>query len=789
MPRFSLNLRPWRLRTKLIVALALVFLPILLLVSLSHLQDLEDRRASRAESLSSIDKTVAASLDGFAQDLETLSESAAITLGLAAEAGVPLNQDNFGSYFATLATTYGARSIFITDLDGRVIAGSQGNVGFDVSQRPYLVGLREGADTVWSGALAGQLSGQTTLAYGRRVLSSDGRTLAYLMVAFYPPRIQERIPPELPQDTNVTLIDNNGVVLINSANPPETPTFDISNTPFYERVRSTPSIQVKNETTPFDEGERYGAFERVERTGWIVGISRPSSAIDGPLEARFQRDLAILTMVLLAGLAVMMFIASRLSRPVSLLAASAEALERGESPRLDSLDLDPDFQRLQHSMQRMGRAIRDRETVLIEEKQNAERLANQLNRLHASRNALSTLAPPEDICRIVLSEAVKALGASRGAILLTDENGDELTTVATFGDQSSPTQQTNTAIQLSLGRNGQAPLNGPLFLEDARTQIDQYLDPTSRGSLAGAAAAALVPLVAESQTLGMLVLLSDAPRDFPEDEQDLAKAFAAQAAQSLHRAQLYEGEQEARRRLEVANSTLAHSNQAKDEFLGIIAHELRTPLTTVYGSARLLNNKTIEIGADETSDLINGIELEAAKMSQLVENLLLLARSELGRQPTLVPIDIPEVVHQAIADFSRMFPSRHVDVEVHLTSEILDSDETSVRQVVFNLLTNSAKYSPLDKPIEITIEDAPGAISLTVRDHGPGVNAEELPLIFESFYRSAGAKSAPGKGIGLAVCRRLVESLGGSISARQCEPTGLAVSFALPKTNPDLEKG
>jgi signal transduction histidine kinase len=113
--------------------------------------------------------------------------------------------------------------------------------------------------------------------------------------------------------------------------------------------------------------------------------------------------------------------------------------------------------------------------------------------------------------------------------------------------------------------------------------------------------------------------------------------------------------------------------------------------------------------------------------------------------------------------------------------DVVKSDETSLRQVLYNLLSNAAKYSSASSQIEVVISKQGDNVQFSVRDRGPGVKPEELALIFESFYRSPGtAGLVAGKGIGLAVCRRLVESLGGRIWAQAREGGGLEVTFSVP---------
>src|SRR5205814_9485869 len=137
-------------------------------------------------------------------------------------------------------------------------------------------------------------------------------------------------------------------------------------------------------------------------------------------------------------------------------------------------------------------------------------------------------------------------------------------------------------------------------------------------------------------------LAFDKTREFPQEDVDLIFAFANQAAQAIHRARLFETEKLAREELE-------RSNQAKDEFLGIIAHELRTPVTTIFGASRLLNDPRRRIPEEAKEDLIENLDHEAERLVRLVENLLLLARSELGKRPEKENFSVPGLAESVVA--------------------------------------------------------------------------------------------------------------------------------------------
>jgi signal transduction histidine kinase len=768
-----------RLRTRLGVALLLAFVPIFVLIVVAHREELRDRRESRIQSLEAINQTIAASLDGFARDLATFSQSAGITVALTAEGGAPLNQSTLGPYFVQLAQTYGVRSIFITGEDGRVLAGTAGNIGFDVSSRAYFQALRAGKEEVWSGALAGQESGQTTLAYGRVVKGTSGQRLAYLFVAFYPPRLSDRLPLGLPEDANVSLIDNGGIMLLSTEDLDLTrPTVDVSGSEVFNTASSGQSITVRDGPTPTDSGNRYGVFVPVKSTGWVVGLTRPASAVDGPLESRYRRDLLIIAAAFLIAFAAVMALSSRLIRPLTDLAASASLIARGEAPPPVRPASDRDVHELQQAMTAMASAIESREERLREETRAAERLSNQLARLHASRNALATLMPPDEITAVVVREAMGATGATTGAVVIPDDETSQFRLSATAGYAPEVNSGLDGLSTLIVSPMSDALKSSRVVsFSTAEELIRNYPATAHLKRGARTEAGAFLPLRVEGKVLGVLLLGFSEQKAFAQDELDLMFAFANQAAQALHRATLYDESQKAR-------AELSRSIEAKDEFLGMLAHEMRTPITTIYGSARLLNSGR-PFPEEARSELIAGVEQEADRLAKLIENLLLLARLEVGQQPAQEQIIISKLVSDVLINFHRSYPGRHVDLVCSESLSVV-SEPVSLGQVLFNLLTNAAKYTQTDSPIEVFVESGDSRVVFHVRDRGAGVASEELNLIFQSFYRSADAsRTAPGQGIGLAVCRRLVESMGGEIVATPRIGGGLDVNFWIPVRSAD----
>jgi signal transduction histidine kinase len=768
------------LRTRLALALLAVFVPVSILVFVSHLENLEDQRQQRAESLGTIGETIAAVVDGFSRDLESFSLSTSITLSEIAslppsDSGqTAFRQETLGPYFAHLSESYGIlRAIFVTDLDGRVLASDSGESnGLDLSGRSYIQALKNGAETVWSEAVNGLQTGQSTIAYGRVIATNTGEPRYFLIIAFYPQSLATRLPGDLPPDAHVSLIDANGVVMYNSTNTdPQAPLEDVSSSPLFQQARDGSTVLIQSEPTPLDSNDRYGAFVPLERTGWIVGFSRPASVVDGPVEARFRRDVAIVGGILAGGFVAMYFIASRLARPLTTLAQAAGAISRGEKPTTPVHATDAEVNQLVEAMEGMSRAVEERETLLRAQ-------TRVLETLEAVGEALATEL---DFTKAVtsISEAGIALtGAqSAGFFHKASAESDQLTLLGLAGGYAFPLAEDDPLVAQTL--SGQM-----LYVPDIASSPGAPRILASDGSVVAKSLLGLPLKSRQGDSFGGLFLLHSKAGAFTEEHQRLALGLARRASVVIENAGLYGEAKE-------VQEELRRANQAKTEFIGVMSHELRTPITTIYGGARLLHNRRKSLQDDAAEEMIASIEEEAERLYRLVENLLALARSDLGQEvvPDVVPIG--PVIDQTVRQFTNRHPGRPVEVHLEEQLPLALAETTYVQQVLHNLITNSDKYSDTGLPIEIDVKASNDEITVSVLDHGPGVPAEEIDQIFESFYRSQRtARQASGKGLGLTVCKRLIEVMGGRIWARQREGGGLEVAFALPvaaEGEPELE--
>jgi PAS domain S-box-containing protein len=218
--------------------------------------------------------------------------------------------------------------------------------------------------------------------------------------------------------------------------------------------------------------------------------------------------------------------------------------------------------------------------------------------------------------------------------------------------------------------------------------------------------------------------------------------------------------------------------EVKEEFLGLVSHELRTPLTIILGLANVVTRKGLSPEEVQAANL--EIRESAEHLAQLLESMLVLAR--LGEEvPTLEPLRVDRTVQQVVDRHLEVAPSRSISVDIRTADSLVDGHEPWLKQVISNIVGNAEKYSPPEGRIEVVVEADDGRVVVRVFDEGGGVDTADLPHLFEAFYRSKRAVDQPGGlGLGLAVCKRLVELMGGEIWARDRSGQGAEFGFALP---------
>jgi signal transduction histidine kinase len=219
----------------------------------------------------------------------------------------------------------------------------------------------------------------------------------------------------------------------------------------------------------------------------------------------------------------------------------------------------------------------------------------------------------------------------------------------------------------------------------------------------------------------------------------------------------------------------------RDAFLSLLSHELRTPMTAVYGGVTLLQRVGDKLDAATRNELRADIVFEADRLARLIEDLLVLARIdagvELGQEPALLQHIVLQVIN-------RDHPGelgKTIRVAADPGLPPVRGDETSIQQVVHNLISNAIKYSPDGSGVDVQVAAGDDEVLVRVLDRGRGLPADDAAHVFEPFYRgSATERMVGGIGIGLFVCQRLVEAMGGRLWTTPREGGGSEFGFALP---------
>jgi len=231
------------------------------------------------------------------------------------------------------------------------------------------------------------------------------------------------------------------------------------------------------------------------------------------------------------------------------------------------------------------------------------------------------------------------------------------------------------------------------------------------------------------------------------------------------------------------------SRRMRDAFAGVVSHELRTPITTIFGLSHLLRQRYRTLDPEAVEQQLGDIEAESDRLRRLTEDLLVLSRAEGGRLDVAQdPINLRHVIDLAVESERRRAPDRHFLVEIASHLPPVLGEETHVEQVLRNYLSNAVKYSPARTTITIRAETSGDGVGVRVVDEGAGLPAGPSDRLFDLFYRAADAvHQASGAGIGLFVCRELVQAMGGRVWAHRL-PGGSEFGFVLPaaEVDPDV---
>jgi two-component system sensor histidine kinase KdpD len=396
-------------------------------------------------------------------------------------------------------------------------------------------------------------------------------------------------------------------------------------------------------------------------------------------------------------------------------------------------------------------------TVRVREQADAARQREQDNAtLYALSRDLAVAADDKDILRALKTNAALVFDR-RVMILLPEKTGQDLTPIA---DDNSELAENEYAVALWAYEHGQTAGRDTDTLPAAKMRF--------------------VPLKTARGILGVIgVTRNDESKPLSPSQRRMFDTFASLVATAIERIQLAD----AARQAQVRQAT----EELQNALLNSISHDLRTPLVSITGALTSLQEDAALDDATRHA-LIENARGETERLNRLVGNLLDMTRVEAGAlHLRLEPSDMQDAIGSALEQLERRAQGREIRVQLPEDLPLVPMDFTLIVQVLVNLIDNALKYS--QAPIEIRAHAQSAQIQVQVMDRGIGIPVEALPHIFDRLYRVQRPEMVSGTGMGLAICKGIVEAHGGTITAENRLGGGTLMTFTLPLKNiSDAEK-
>ncbi|MBI5564734.1 MAG: response regulator [Chloroflexi bacterium] len=426
--------------------------------------------------------------------------------------------------------------------------------------------------------------------------------------------------------------------------------------------------------------------------------------------------------------------------------------------------------------QRLTRVVPITRRALRNAAERAERQQREreLEAIASMSAALRTAMTRAEMLPVVMEQVSALLKVDGAAVLRRDPVTSEAIVEMCSGVITS--DRIGQRLPAGAGIVGQVMATGEPYLTNAAGHDSTWVWPQPLGSIS---ALACVPLMVQNHTLGALWIGRTTP--VTGSEVRVLGAIGDIAASALHRAALFD-ELETRvadrtRELTEANQRLQELDRLKDQFVSNVNHELRSPLTSIKLYLELL-----EVGKPEKREqYVKVLQREANRLQNLIEDMLNLARLDLQAVPLhLEPIDVQAMLEELVADRATLAAASGLTLTYARETEarLAFGDDQLLSQVATNLLANAINYTPRDGAVSVVValsqRDDGEWLTFTVRDNGRGISAEDLPHLFERFYRGEVGRTsgAAGTGLGLAICHDIVERLGGQITVESAPEQG-----------------
>jgi signal transduction histidine kinase/HAMP domain-containing protein len=710
-----------------------------------------------------------------------------------------------------VTSTSDSEELFILDLDGRV-ALSTDKTHEGQSRADELYFIQGKSSTYVQNVYPSRLTGKPTITIATPLFDQDKRRVGVLASHLNLGRIDRIILERtgLGSSGETYLVDTSNVFVSESgvggqtvskagsvhSEGIDTALRGIDGSGLYLNYQGTPVIGLyrwvdDRQVALIAEMSQAEAFAPARRLAWTIFV------------------IALISVGLLA--VGVYFLARQFARPILAITDTATQVAAGDLTRIAPVLTEDEVGVLARAFNQMTRQLRalyeDLERKVAErtaelthanarlqqeiaERVRAEEALRQQNEylaaLHETTLGLMSRLELKDLLETLVRRAGQLLGTPHGFIYLVASDEAELERqvgVGIFHDDTAPRL-----------RRGEG-LSGKVWESGKPLVVDNY-DVWSGRSPSGIQlihAMAGVPLHSGSKVVGVLALASErgSNRTFSEDEVKLLSRFAQLASIALDNARLYTAAQEAKEAADAAN-------EAKSTFLAGVSHELRTPLTSILGFAKIIqkrlesrifpvvnaHDEKTERAVRQVSENLDIIVAEGERLTALINDVLDLAKIEAGKvEWHMQPLSVSDIIERATAATVALFERKPLELikEVEDGLPEIVGDRDRLIQVVINLISNAVKFADQGS-VTCRATQVNGEILISVIDTGVGIAEADLPRVFERFTQVGDTLTdkPKGTGLGLPICKEIVEYHGGRIWVKSELGRGSDFSFTLP---------
>ncbi|MEX0803064.1 MAG: GAF domain-containing sensor histidine kinase, partial [Candidatus Binatia bacterium] len=411
-----------------------------------------------------------------------------------------------------------------------------------------------------------------------------------------------------------------------------------------------------------------------------------------------------------------------------------------------------------------------------------ESLKERNRELLALRKISETILASLDLNSVleqILEQAIFIGSFDLGNIRLLESNGDTLEVAVVRGYRDSENVQSHRKVSRTKEGAQSTHFRNHLFEQACIEEHVQSCEGLRTMKNEGVESFVQVPVRAEGEVLGILQLASRTPRKFRPEEVHLWETIGNQMGLAVQRAQLYEETKRQARELEKASKLQA-------DFSAMIAHDLRSPLMNITGVAELMMEGMFGNVSEEQKKWLLRIQANSHNLVDLVSDFLDVSKLESGYvDVNREAVNLTELIQRSVENYRILALDKRISITGFVDSSLVSihADPRRLDQVLGNLISNAMKFTEDGGEIEVGAAPADAAwVQVWVRDSGEGIPADELGQLFEKYRQGNNVKNSKykGTGLGLVICKMIVEAHGGKIRVESQEGKGSTFSFSLP---------